>query len=77
MTKNYEQRKESNKRYLKKLDEITVRVPKGEKKELHKFVHTYGYASVNRFIVDAINYYKDVVRSSHLKTPSDDNEKDM
>lgn len=31
MTKHYEARKESNKRYLEKLDELKIRLPKGRK----------------------------------------------
>lgn len=31
MTKHYEMRKESNKRYLGKLDELKIRLPKGRK----------------------------------------------
>lgn len=31
MTKHYEVRKESNKRYLEKLDEMKIRLPKGRK----------------------------------------------
>ena len=61
MTKHYEQRKESNKKYLAKLDEIRIRFPKGEKDKLKAFVEEYGYISVNQFVVDAIEFYKEAV----------------
>lgn len=37
MTKHYEQRKEANKRYLEKQDELKIRLPKGRKQavEVH------------------------------------------
>lgn len=31
MTKHYQQRKEANKRYLEKQDELKIRIPKGQK----------------------------------------------
>ena len=63
MTKHYEQRKESNKKYLAKLDEIRIRMPKGEKDKLKAFVEEYGYTSVNQFVVDAIeSHKKEVIR---------------
>ncbi len=63
MTKGYEQRKESNKKYLAKLDEIRIRMPKGEKDKLKAFVEEHGYTSVNQFVVDAIEFYKkEVIR---------------
>lgn len=61
MTKHYEQRKESNKKYLAKLDEIRIRMPKGEKDKLKAFVEEYGFVSVNQFVVDAMEYYKETV----------------
>ena len=53
MTKAYEQRKESNKRYLKTLDEIRIRIPKGKKEEYKKKAATQG-KSLNQFIIDCI-----------------------
>ena len=61
MTKGYEQRKESNKKYLAKLDEIRIRMPKGERDKLKAFVEEYGFVSVNQFVVDAMEYYKEVI----------------
>lgn len=54
LTKHYEQRKESNKRYLTSLDEIKVRVPKGQKEEIKAHAESMG-ESVNSFIGRAIN----------------------
>ena len=54
MTKGYEQRKKSNQRYLEKLDEIKVRVPKGEKDKIREHAEANG-ESVNGFIQRAIN----------------------
>ena len=63
MTKHYEQRKESNKKYLAKLDEIRIRMPKGEKDKLKAFVEEYCYTSLNQFVVDAIeSHKKEVIR---------------
>ena len=61
MTKNYEQRKEANKKYLATLDEIRIRMPKGERDKLKAFVEEYGFVSMNQFVVDAMEYYKEVV----------------
>lgn len=61
MSKYYEQRKESNKNYLAKLDEIRTRFPKGKKDELKAFVEECGYPSMNQFVVDAIEHYKEAV----------------
>ena len=57
MTKGYEQRKESNKKYLEKLEEIKLRVPKGDKDVIKKDAEACGYSSVNSFIIDAVRYY--------------------
>ena len=54
MTKGYEERKEANKRYLEKLDEIKVRVPKGRKAAIEAYVVEAGYYSVNGYISDLI-----------------------
>lgn len=61
VTKKYDQRKESNKRYLEKFDQISYRVPEGGKDELKAFVKEVGYPSVNQFLVDAVENYKKVV----------------
>lgn len=61
MTKGYEQRKEANKKYLATLDEIRIRMPKGERDKLKAFVEEYGFVSMNQFVVDAMEYYKEVV----------------
>lgn len=44
---------EGNKRYLEKLDDIKVRVPKGEKAEMQTYAASIG-KSLNSFIVDAV-----------------------
>lgn len=53
MSKAYEQRKESNKRYLDKLDHVPLRLPKGEKEKIRAHAESRG-ESVNAFIVRAI-----------------------
>lgn len=53
MTKGYEQRKKANETYLAKLDEIKVRVPKGEKDLIRGYAESMG-ESVNGFIQRAI-----------------------
>lgn len=57
MTKGYEQRKESNKRYLATLDEIRIRIPKGKKEEYKKLAEMAG-KSLNQFIIDCIEKEK-------------------
>lgn len=49
MTKAYEQRKKSNEKYLATLDEIKVRVPKGEKEIIKIYAESKG-ESLNSFI---------------------------
>lgn len=49
MTKHYEQRKESNKRYLNTLDEIKIRVPKGRKAAVEAHAKSKG-ESVNGLV---------------------------
>lgn len=61
MTKGYEQRKVSNEKYLAKMDNVLIRMPKGEKDALDAFVCDYGYSSRNQFVLDAIEHYKEVV----------------
>lgn len=53
MTKGYEQRKASNEKYLAKLDEIKIRLPKGKKAEYQKQAEACG-KSLNQFIIDRI-----------------------
>lgn len=53
MSKGYEQRKESNKRYLDKLDHIALRLPKGDKDKIRAHAESRG-ESVNAFIARAI-----------------------
>lgn len=72
MTKKYEQRKEANKKYLATLDEIRIRMPKGQKDELKAFVEDCGYTSMNQFVVDAIEYYKENVLSGKKNLEGDD-----
>ena len=57
MTKHYEQRKESNKKYLATLDEIRFRVPKGKKDEYKQLAEDAG-KSLNQFIIDCIENTK-------------------
>lgn len=53
MTKAYEQRKKANEKYLATLDEIKLRVPKGEKEKIKAYAESKG-ESVNGFIYRAI-----------------------
>lgn len=53
MTKHYEQRKEANKRYLDKLDNITIRMKQGNKDIIKAHAESMG-ESVNGFINRAI-----------------------
>lgn len=46
---------ESNDRYLKTLDDIKVRVPKGKRKLIQKFAAKKG-KSLNEYIVDLIEH---------------------
>ena len=74
MTKGYEQRKYSNKKYLATLDEIRIRMPKGKKDELKAFVEESGYPSMNQFVIDAIEYYKEAVLRDMKKSEEADRE---
>ena len=49
MTKGYEQRKESNKRYMAKLDELKIRIPKGQKQAVEAHAASKG-ESVNGLV---------------------------
>lgn len=55
MTKHYEQRKAANERYLSKLDEIRIRMPKesGLKEAIQAHAEACG-ESVNAFILRAV-----------------------
>ncbi len=57
MTKHYEQRKVSNKKYLATLDEIRIRIPKGKKDEYKQMAEEAG-KSLNQFIIDCIEETK-------------------
>lgn len=46
------------KKYQKQFDEIKIRVPKGEKEEWQAFVHECGFASMNDFIIKAMEDYR-------------------
>lgn len=74
MTKGYEQRKESNKKYLASLDEIRTRMPKGKKDELKAFIEECGYPSMNQFVIDAVEYYKEAVLRDMKKSEEADRE---
>ena len=54
MTKAYEQRKKSNEKYLATLDEIKIRMPKGQKDIIKAHADSRS-ESVNSFINRAIN----------------------
>ena len=54
MTKHYEQRKEANKRYLEKLDSLTLRMQMGKKDKIKAHAESMG-ESVNGFINRAID----------------------
>ncbi len=49
MTKHYEQRKEANKRYLEKQDELKIRIPKGRKSAVEAHAKSKG-ESVNSLV---------------------------
>ena len=49
MTKGYEQRKEANKRYMAKLDELKIRIPKGQKQAVEAHAASKG-ESVNGLV---------------------------
>lgn len=54
MTKNYEQRKNANERYLATQDDIKIRVPKGTKDRWKAAAEAAGAPSLQRFIIDAV-----------------------
>lgn len=54
MSKGYEQRKAANEKYLATLDEIKVRMPKGEKDKIKAHAEKMDGGSVNAFINRAI-----------------------
>lgn len=60
--KSYEYNKEYANEYLKKFEEIKIRVPKGEKDKIKKHAEIMG-ESVNGFINRAIN---ETVKSDNL-----------
>jgi hypothetical protein len=54
MSKGYEQRKESNKRYLATLDEIRTRIPKGKKNIIIEIAKNSPEKNMNTFVSHAI-----------------------
>lgn len=53
MTKHYEQRKESNKKYLQKFDDIKIRVPGGKREEYKQYAESIG-TSLNKLVIDLL-----------------------
>ena len=53
MSKHYEQRKEANKRYLEKLDELKIRIPGGQKATVQAAAAAAG-ESVNEYAQKAL-----------------------
>ena len=53
MSKGYEVRKEANKRYLSKLDELKIRIPKGQKATVEAAASAAG-ESVNQYTQKAL-----------------------
>jgi predicted HicB family RNase H-like nuclease len=53
VTKHYQQRKESNKRYLAKFDEVRIRLPKGQKSVIEAAANEAG-ESVNQYTQKAL-----------------------
>ena len=53
MTKHYEQRKEANKRYLEKQDELKIRIPNGQKATVEAAAKAAG-ESVNQYTQRAL-----------------------
>lgn len=49
-----EAKKKANEKYIKTLDDIKLRVPKGKKDEYKENAKEMGYSSLNKFIIDAI-----------------------
>lgn len=49
-----EARRKANEKYLDKLDEIKIRLPKGEKERIKRFAQSHGQ-SVNAFITELIH----------------------
>lgn len=59
---------EASRKHHAKLDNITVRVPKGEKANLNNFIREKtNYKSMNKFVVDAIEYYKKIVNEDKIE----------
>lgn len=53
MTKGYEQRKKANERYLATLDELKIRLPKGQKATIQAAAQAAG-ESVNQYTQGAL-----------------------
>lgn len=73
MTKGYEQRKESNKRYMAKLDELKIRIPKGQKQAVEAHAASKG-ESVNG-LVNALLRADMGLSEGEWKASTDENEK--
>lgn len=51
-----EARKKATSKYVKKnLDDIKIRVPKGEKEIYHQMAKKLGYSSFNKFVIQAMD----------------------
>lgn len=50
-----QKKKDINDKYLKQLEDIKVRVPKGNREKIQKFAKELGYDGVNPFIISLIN----------------------
>jgi len=55
-------------------DRISLSVPKGKKDEMKAFVEDCGYVSMNQFVVDAIEFYKEAVLRDMKKNEEADQE---
>ena len=53
MTKHYDERKAANERYLAKLDEVRIRLPKGQKSVWQDAAARAG-ESLNQYIIKAV-----------------------
>lgn len=53
MTKHYEQRKKANEKYLEQLEDIKVRVPKGQRDVYKAHAESKG-TSLNKLIIELL-----------------------
>lgn len=63
MTKHYEQRKKANEKYLGQLEDIKVRVPKGQREVYKAFAESRG-TSLNKLIIDLLD--KEMIKNDKL-----------